>query len=1112
MRRSIISLVLCVAMVFQFLPAQAAAADGIEITEIRFYSSSGSSDYVLLSDAEGAVEVDYTEGAYRFEIGFNSPAAVSHVYILATADGVSKALDAEYDSQTGRFVTEGYFDSSDTDWAPESLEFLYARKSTAPKVGSSVNWEQIRSNLSSEMSNAVVTETTEGNTTIGSVDMSATVDTMKDLDLSYCIKALDSATGSDLETLRGYYQTGLNVAAYVLPGVDDSRYYAYIDYSDPNSVKVFVDDGMDITGTAIEIALEFMDSSSGTAQSLQSVSQALGEAAPIADLLMDSYIIHHDMDQLRAEIDNSSHIPDKVTAKEAVDALEADKIVFNVMAYMLPIIATGGAAGPAAVLFTGMVGVMSKAAEWVYEQRIGGITGETVRTEQISQDGLVYWGPDHADRYHEYDPGSCTIRITKNPRGTDSWDTEAMKQGYNVWMELYHEFIRDTRSVVYDSGISEQNIQLPPNVSEIVFNNTGDISVWGGDKSTDMGGLSSLWRIEVPEGVTSFGFNVNDCIALQTISLPDTITHLVGPGETPRPLILINYAGNMSQWDEIENSGYYEAVYTIHMTPAGWHGDNVDWVYDTETQTLTFTGQGAMAEIGLWDRWVDGTTERCYYYPWFRVSDDVKRIVVGEGITSISRIAFANLPALEEVVLPSTLTSIGEAAFQNCSALKTVVMEEGITEIPKYCFDGCTSLETISLPEGPETIGDYAFRGSGLKSIEIPFGVTSVRSDCFKNCTALTTVTIPYTVKSVNALQRCSALSKVYYGSSKTAWEKIGGKNITADVEFTPEGLCEDGLAWHLDEETGVLTISGTGEMRDYGEWTFSEWTWPNWYDYRDQIRQVVVEEGITVIGQMAFGANFNEEIYHPGEKLDYPLLTEVSLPGSLECIRDYAFNRCSVLKSIRIPESVLYINSYVFADLPKLDQIWFQGDAPQIDSSSFENVSGTAYYPADNATWTEETVQSYQNRYNSELLWQPICKGGCKLVVTKGTEATCTQPGYSEGKHCSVCGVIQQTQTVIPATGHSFGEWYVVSEVEQRRDCSICSDRDVKLIHDAADMNQDGVVTSEDALLILWNVMDEEAYPLAKNGDINGDGSVNDGDAQYLIWFTLFPSVFKMP
>lgn len=1126
MRRRLLSLLLCLVTVFQLIPVQSKAADGIEITEIRFYKNRNGSDYVVIDSKAEAVELDYTYGAYKFEVAFNTPSAVSQVYIVATAGSVSKSLGAKYDAQTGRFITEGYFDGSNTEWAPEKLEFRYVRKSTAPAVGSSVNWEQIRGNLSSEMNNAVITETTEGNTTTGNVDMSATVDALKNLDMSYYIKTVDENLGSDLGTLRDYYQNAQNVVAYVLPGVDDSRYYAYLDYSDPNSVKMLVDDGMDTAGTAIEIALEFMDSGSGTAQSLQSVSQALSEAAPIADLLMDSYIIHHDMDQLREEIATSSHIQDKDTAYDAVDKLESDKIAFNVLAYMLPLAAGGAAAGPAGILFTGMIGVMAKAAEWVYEQRIGGITGEKVNTSQTSYDGVVYNNTSYASGdplYWEYDNG--TMRITHNPRGVPVWTTDLST------VECYEK----THTVEYDAGIAYQGFPLPENVSTVIGNGSGGISLRG-----DVGYVPNLTSMDVPYGTVSFGFTGKHICNLKYVKLPVTITSVGVSGAEYVSSLNVDYAGNMSQWDEIDGSEIYEEYFNVHMTSAGWHGDNVDWIYEEGTQTLIFTGQGDMAEIEQRERKIDDITTESYdYYPWFRISDDVKRIVVGEGITSLPKNIFIDLPQLEEVVLPSTLTSIGNSAFKGCSALKkisipagvvsigeyafqkctslqSIAVEGNVTEIPKYCFDGCTVLASVSLPKTLESIGDRAFRScTALQKITIPHGVKTISFNAFDKCKGLTSVTIPYTVEDVRCFtsDRCGTLSKVYYGSSKAAWEGAGGGKIDVkSVEYTSEGSCGENLTWDYEESTGILTISGTGTMNSYEHEMGYDWVWVPWHDYRNEIRQVIVKKGVTTIGDMAFGMdNEDEKLYFPDEMLDYPKLSSISLPDTLETIGQYAFSRCSALRSIQIPKSVTYINHYAFRDLTNLDQIWFQGDAPQITEDSFRNVSGTAYYPADNGTWTEEKVQSYQNYYNSELLWQSICKGGCNLVITKGTEATCTQPGYTEGRYCSVCGVIQQPQTMIPANGHSYGQWYTVSDIEQRRDCSVCLGKDVKLVVDAMDMNQDGVITAEDALDILWNSINAEAYPLSGNGDINGDGSVNEMDAQYLIWFTLFPSLFRI-
>lgn len=65
--------------------------------------------------------------------------------------------------------------------------------------------------------------------------------------------------------------------------------------------------------------------------------------------------------------------------------------------------------------------------------------------------------------------------------------------------------------------------------------------------------------------------------------------------------------------------------------------------------------------------------------------------------------------------------------------------------------------------------------------------------------------------------------------------------------------------------------------------------------------------------------------------------------------------------------------------------------------------------------------------------------------VVDAGSAATCTEPGLTDGSHCSVCGVTLKEQTVIQPTGHSFGEWKDINTVscteggEQERTCTVC-------------------------------------------------------------------------
>jgi len=63
-------------------------------------------------------------------------------------------------------------------------------------------------------------------------------------------------------------------------------------------------------------------------------------------------------------------------------------------------------------------------------------------------------------------------------------------------------------------------------------------------------------------------------------------------------------------------------------------------------------------------------------------------------------------------------------------------------------------------------------------------------------------------------------------------------------------GSCGDDLNWTLDTD-GLLTISGTGPMDD---WSLLRHETP-WYGYRNSVKALRIEEGVTTIGEAAFAS-----------------------------------------------------------------------------------------------------------------------------------------------------------------------------------------------------------------------------------------------------------------
>ena len=108
-------------------------------------------------------------------------------------------------------------------------------------------------------------------------------------------------------------------------------------------------------------------------------------------------------------------------------------------------------------------------------------------------------------------------------------------------------------------------------------------------------------------------------------------------------------------------------------------------------------------------------------------------------------------------------------------------------------------------------------------------------------------------------------------------------------------------LQWCLKD--GTLTISGTGAMPDY--------EYPNhapWYEYRESIVAVVMENGVTTIGIYAFR--------------DCTSLTAVTILNSVTTIGDFAFSTCTSLTAVTIPNSVTTIGYAAFRSCTSLTAI----------------------------------------------------------------------------------------------------------------------------------------------------------------------------------------------
>lgn len=143
------------------------------------------------------------------------------------------------------------------------------------------------------------------------------------------------------------------------------------------------------------------------------------------------------------------------------------------------------------------------------------------------------------------------------------------------------------------------------------------------------------------------------------------------------------------------------------------------------------------------------------------------------------------------------------------------------------------------------------------------------------------------------------------------------------------------------DVTNGVLTISGTGKMTDYGYSSN-----PPWQSYSSSITTIKIGSGITYIGDSSFAylsnatsASMADTVTIIGDDAFYncTALTSIKLSNSLTVIWSAAFYNCTALTSIIIPASVTTFHAFIFRYCTALTSITFLSSSapPTLNTNS---------------------------------------------------------------------------------------------------------------------------------------------------------------------------------
>lgn len=134
----------------------------------------------------------------------------------------------------------------------------------------------------------------------------------------------------------------------------------------------------------------------------------------------------------------------------------------------------------------------------------------------------------------------------------------------------------------------------------------------------------------------------------------------------------------------------------------------------------------------------------------FNNFQNMKEVVLTEGLVSIGNSAFWKTYNLKKINFPTTLKKIGKDAFDGSGidsvSLKHVekvgkgafsgtelrhVTIPARTSFGSYAFSSCTDLKSVRIEEGVKTISHSMFLRSGLRTVTIPASVTEIGAYAF---------------------------------------------------------------------------------------------------------------------------------------------------------------------------------------------------------------------------------------------------------------------------------------------------------------------------------------------------------------------------------------------
>lgn len=337
---------------------------------------------------------------------------------------------------------------------------------------------------------------------------------------------------------------------------------------------------------------------------------------------------------------------------------------------------------------------------------------------------------------------------------------------------------------------------------------------------------------------------------------------------------------------------------TLNTTDDGKIGD-IYWSLSQEG-VLYITGSGGIPDYTM------------HIPPWYDKREQIKEIVMSEGITSIGKYSFYGCENLEKTNIPINIENIGYFAFANCSSLNTIDFEAKNWDVD-YLFDH----------RGP-TYTYFFMKTENIKTINIGQYVENFPFLAFYNMDKISNISVD------EGNRYFDSQNNVIYSYDKTKL-LFYPKGLTETYFAVPDGVTN--IEWFYNDFLTTIYLPDSIVNN-------TKWEVCNNFDHLEDItslRRIKCSTNV-VRAVTDLVANKNNQPYFSGTDYDYCIraIKEIEITDRPTVIEDYLFSRLRLLEKVVLPDTVKEIGREAFSHCNKLKEIHITKNIEKIADSAF--------------------------------------------------------------------------------------------------------------------------------------------------------------------------------